>query len=213
MSRSAAPRLRWLILGLVLCVAVPGIADAATGCSGAFKTLQVSEVPKFFSPYYYPPTKFDIDSNKLVVVLTPAEREALKVPRLAAAATITSEQAALLRGWLNSNAEAPLPGLLTPMVGLATSTGVGALVDLGAQWFTGSTSDARTRLLNIAGRVTANGTLEVYEQLIYEQTNPGSKSTRPEDQRLESSYVYRAVVNGTVFKDVLQLCTYELGAR
>lgn len=198
------------MVGMALCLGVPSAAEAASSCSGAFTGTQVDEFAKFFSPAYYPPVKFDADSNQFFVALTPTERQALKEPRLAASGKLTAEQATSLRGWLNENAEDPMPPLLTTLVGLANEL-VGIVVDVSAQWFTGSTSRARSRLSNIAGRVAATGTLEVYER-VYEPKTQGPKTGRPEDQRFGSYYVYRSVVNGTDFTDILQLCTYELRA-
>ncbi len=207
MNRSAAPRLRWLILGLALCVVVPHSAEAAATCGGSLSMAQLLGFKKYFSPEYFRTTKAragDVDA-----VVSAAEREALKSGRLAATATLNEVNANGLRTILNDNSADPVPGWFSTIVGAATAgTGpwIGLAADLAGQLANWSGSDGRALLANLAGTVSAGGIVQTYERIVSEPAG----SAKPEDLRLKMAFVYKAVVNGVTYQTTLAQCSYEV---
>lgn len=209
MNRPTAPRLRWLALSLTLCVLLPARVEAAFSCGGALSLNQITYFRTLFRPAYYRTTKARDGAPDAVV--SAADREALKSPRLAAIATLDEVHAKELQTYLNQNSADPVPGWVSTVVGLTTGPAgilVGLFFDVGGQVVNWSGSDGRLLLANLAGTVTPGGIVEAYERVVY---LPAS-STKPEDQRFQSAFVYRAVINGVVYQTTLAQCTYDIAA-
>lgn len=139
--------------------------------------------------------------------LTKDELKTLQVraPRITASSSLSAERATLLRGWLNENASATLPGWIATTTAIAVPQAwVGVTADVFIQLINGSGDAGRLKVANLAGTVSGGGMVGVTEQVANDSSG---------DPKFLWTYVYQASLNGRQITTPLAVCSADIVIR
>jgi hypothetical protein len=131
-----------------------------------------------------------------------AKRLASATPTLAAQYSLTEVNAGVLKGWLNGNASATIPGWVTTVVGIGVPEAwMGLGFDALIQVLNGNGDAGRIKAANIAGTVSAGGLVAVTEQVVKDSKG---------DQEFVWVYIYQATLNGRKLTMPLSVCSAKV---
>ena len=201
--------MRRVLLTVLAIAFFSGIGDAlapAYSCTSVLSSSQDDAFPFFFNPKYTPSLNWlggDVSKTNMVKRLTAADSKRLEVktPVVVAQTTLNSAQAQRLRGWLNDNAGATVPGWTSTAVGLIVPQAwVGVAADVLMQLVNGSGDTGRLKLANLAGTVSAGGVVAVTEQVL-----PDKAGAR----KFVWSFLYQAKLNDKLVTTPLSVCVAD----
>ena len=198
------PPLTLACLFILLMVATP--AHAGFSCSGVLTTSQQQGFKALFAPPYSPrliSTDSPTTPDTMFKPLSPTALKALSAsqPTTAVKVTLDNQQATDLKGWLNQDASSQIPGWVSTAIGvLVPGAWVGLSADVFIQLANGSGDNGRLSAANIAGTVSAGGTVGVIEQV--SQLNGVN--------RFVWAYIYVATLNGKVISMPLTVCSADI---
>jgi hypothetical protein len=184
-------------------------AHAATSCSGVLTDPQQQGFKALFDPPYSPGLVLigsPVSPANMFKQLSPTDLEKLSVaqPTTAVEVTLNDQQASDLKGWLNDDATSEIPGWVSTAIGvLAPEAWAGLSADVFIQLVNGSGDNGRLTAANIAGTVSAGGTVGVIEQV--SQLNGVNKFVW--------AYVYVATLNGKVISMPLVACSADIASQ
>jgi hypothetical protein len=193
-----------VLLAVLWIVATP--SHAAFTCGGPFLDAQRDGFAALFSPAYSPSLSHiggAVAPANMSKKLTASQLQALAVdkPRVAATKTLTAANATWLKGTLNDLAQAEVPGWLSTVVGLATGPLTGLLADTTVQLVNASGSAGRLKLSNLAGTVSAGGSVAVLERVAKDAAGK---------QQFLWLLTYTAVLNGNETTALLAACRADV---
>lgn len=177
-------------------------AYAGFSCSGVLTDAQQQGFQALFNPPFSPGLVLigsPVSPDNMFKQLSPTDLQNLSAaqPTTAIEVTLNDQQAADLKGWLNDDATSQIPGWLSTAIGvLVPQAWVGLSADVFIQLVNGSGDNGRLTAANIAGTVSAGGTVGVIEQV--SQLNGTNKFVW--------AYVYVATLNGKIISMPLAAC-------
>ena len=199
---------KWRILALVmLAIGCTTLLRAETACSGALTDAQRRGFEALFSPAYSPSlthTGGAITTANMAKLLTSADMKRLSVskPIVVKNSTLSQQHATLLKGWLNANASATVPGWVSTTVGVAVPQAwVGLAADVFVQLMNGAGDAGRLSLANLAGTVSQGGAVGVTEQVAVDSSG---------SPKFLWSYIYQANLNGKLITSPLSVCSADV---
>jgi hypothetical protein len=172
-------------------------------CTGVLAGSQVDGIQLFFVPPRTPKLSGGPSLSQMSRVVSKSEEATLtaKQPTTAATAKLTKQRAELLKGWLNGNAGASVPGWVSTAAGVfAPSAWYGVAADVILQLLNGAGDAGRVQLANLAGTVSEGGEVAAIEH-IPEGATP---------KKYVFSYVYVADLNGTRTVTPLHTCVADV---
>lgn len=209
-AQRARCKFRFTIL-LLTCILILGSphAHAATSCSGVLTDAQQQGFMALFTPPFSPGLVLigePVSPANMFKQLSPADIQTLSAaqPTTAVQVTLNDLQAADLKGWLNDDATSQIPGWVSTAIGvLAPQAWFGLSADVFIQLVNGTGDNGRLSAANIAGTVSAGGTVGVIEQV--SQVNGANKFVW--------AYVYVATLNGKVISMPLAACSADIASQ
>jgi hypothetical protein len=186
-----------------------GYAHAATSCSGVLTDAQQQGFMALFDPPFSPGLVLigsPVSPDNMFKQLSPTDLQNLSAaqPTTAVEVTLNDQQASDLKGWLNDDATSQIPGWVSTAIGvLVPQAWVGLSADVFIQLVNGSGDNGRLTAANIAGTVSAGGTVGVIEQV--SQVNGTNKFVW--------AYVYVATLNGKIISMPLATCSADIASQ
>jgi hypothetical protein len=184
-------------------------AHAGFSCSGVLTSAQQEGFKALFDPPYSPGLVLvgtPVTPDNMFKQLSPTNLQTLSAPQptTAVQVTLSDQQASDLRGWLNDDATNQIPGWVSTAIGvLVPGAWVGLSADVFIQLVNGSGDNGRLSAANIAGTVSAGGTVGVIEQV--SQLNGAN--------RFVWAYVYVATLNGKAISMPLTVCSADIAGQ
>ena len=184
-------------------------ADAFAGfsCTGILSEPQREGFSKMFSPPYSPKLFHvggAVTEANMSKQLSQDQLKALQVaaPIVVARYTLTDDRAILLKGWMNENASATLPGwIATATTIVVPQAWVGLTADVFIQVINGAGDTGRLKVANLAGTVSKGGLVAFTEQV--------TKDTSGKPKFLWT-YIYQANLNGQTITSPLAACSADV---
>jgi hypothetical protein len=201
------PLIAVISLWIVLFSSTPAYAEFS--CSGVLTSPQQEGFKALFAPPYSPGLVLigsPVTPDNMFKQMSPTDLQNLSAPQptTAVQVTLNDQQASDLKGWLNDDAINQIPGWASTAIGvLVPEAWVGLSADVFIQLVNGSGDNGRLSAANIAGTVSAGGTVGVIEQV--SQLNGTSKFVW--------AYVYVATLNGKVISMPLTACSADVASQ
>lgn len=199
--------IRRQLLTLILITSCSSLLRADFTCSGILTEAQQEGFKALFSPAYSPSlthTGGAVTPANMAKSLSAADVNKLSAakPLVVKNGTLTAARAALLKGWLNENASASVPGWVSTAIGaVVPEAWVGLSADVFLQLVNNAGDAGRQKVANLAGTVSEGGTVAVLEQVA---KNAAGK------QKFLWTYVYEANLNGKLLNTPLKICSADV---
>jgi hypothetical protein len=197
------------LITICLLIVVSQSAYAGFSCSGVLTDAQQQGFQALFTPAFSPGLILigsPVTPANMYKQLSPEDLQSLSAaqPTTAVQISLNDQQALDLRGWLNDDATSQIPGWVSTAIGvLVPEAWVGLSADVFIQLVNGSGDNGRLTAANIAGTVSAGGTVGVIEQV--SQLNGTN--------RFVWAYVYVATLNGKVISMPLAACSADIASQ
>ena len=181
-------------------------AYAGFSCSGVLTDAQQQGFQALFTPSFSPGLILrgsPVTPANMYKQLSEADLQSLSAadPTTAVQVTLNDQQASDLKGWLNDDATSQIPGWVSTAIGvLVPEAWVGLSADVFVQLVNGAGDNGRLTAANIAGTVSAGGTVGVIEQV--SQLNGTNKFVW--------AYIYEATLNGKIISMPLVACSADI---
>jgi hypothetical protein len=196
---------RVAVLGLMVGYATVLRADFS--CSGVLTESQRRGFEAMFSPAYSPSLTHiggAVTPANMAKSLTGADLKRLFVskPLVVENAILSQQHATLLKGWLNANASATVPGWVSTTVGIIVPQAwVGLAADVFVQLINGAGDAGRQNVANMAGTVSEGGAVGVTEQVAVDSSGK---------RKFLWTYVYQANLNNKLLTSPLSICSSDV---
>jgi hypothetical protein len=191
----------------ILVIGSSSLVRADFACSGILTDAQQEGFKALFSPAYSPfltHTGGPVTPENMAKSLSAAEVNRLSAakPVVSENSTLTASRAALLKGWLNENASASVPGWISTAIGaVVPEAWIGLSADVFLQLVNNAGDTGRLKVANLAGTVSEGGTVAVLEQVA---------KTAAGKPKFLWTYVYEANLNGKLVNTPLKICSADI---
>jgi hypothetical protein len=180
--------------------------QADFACTGVLTTAQREGFAKNFTPEYSPRlTQLGTTSGtNMTKVTSSAEvtKLAVSTPVVVARATLTQNQAKILKEWLNTNATSTVPTWLSTVVGIVVPQAwIGLAADAYLQLVEAQGTAGRLTLANLAGTVSEGGHVGVTEQIA---------NTKAGVRKFIWTFIYQAELNQQRRTTPLAICAADV---
>lgn len=182
-------------------------AIAGFSCTGILSEPQREGFSRMFSPPYSPKLFHVGGAVTEANMSKQLSQDRLKTlqaaaPTVVARYTLSDDRAILLKGWMNDNASATLPGwIATATTVVVPQAWVGLSADIFTQVINGAGDTGRLKVANLAGTVSKGGLVAIAEQV-----------TKDSSGKLKFlwTYVYQANLNGQTITSPLTSCSADV---
>jgi hypothetical protein len=194
---------------LVIAMTAAPHLRAAFSCSGILTDAQRSGFEHMFPNPYFPSLVLlsgPVAQGNMAKELMPDDLKRLSnaKPTVVRSVRLSAQHAILLKGWLNDNASATIPGWLSTSLGvLVPEAWVGLSADVFIQVLNGSGDAGRLTVANLAGTVSQGGIVGVTEQVTKDKSGT---------IKFVWTYVYQASLNQKIIEAPLSVCLSDVKA-
>jgi hypothetical protein len=185
------------------------VKDAKAGfvCGGVLTDAQRAGFQTMFAPAYSPNLSHTGGAVAPANMSKKLSSTALKrlqttEPVVAASHRLSASHATLLKGWLNDNAIATLPGWISTVIGVvAPAAWIGLAADVSLQLVNANGDTGRLKVANLAGTVSEGGEIGIFEQV--------AKDSQGKLKFL-FTHVYVYELNGKRLMSPLSICSADV---